>query len=104
MLSAQWLPEIRHFLPKETPIVEVEVEVDEGSNREVSSKEGSQVAMRSGALFVRCPQHHTGKFIKMLVRVTFWNEGERGMLEANTIATQCHFGVGVVKNNIRSLV
>jgi hypothetical protein len=49
---AQWLPEIRHFLPG-TPIALVEVGMWREEDCCISSEEGSQVAKCLGASFVR---------------------------------------------------
>lgn len=72
---AQWLPEIRYFLPRTTPIVLVEV--SSGRNEVISSEEGSLVAKQLRASFVKRLQGGPGAAVLALARAAFKHKCER---------------------------
>jgi len=91
LLWTKWLPEIRHFLPKSTPIVLVEVgggktegvlTVDVDETRR-GRPPGNQVAKELGATFVKCPRGSPGDAIATLARIAFKRKNSERKAQAS---------------------
>jgi hypothetical protein len=73
----QWLPEIRYFLPKETPIALFEVSGEKGEPQVISPEEGGRIAEQLGASFAQCSHCNSWDAFATLARAAIEHKRKR---------------------------